>query len=557
MIRRSLEGLEDGLVETLIVGSGPAGLTLAMELARRGRPSLVLESGEWVAGPAQELSSARIVDPGRHDEMSIAVCRRLGGASNLWGGRCMRLDPIDFEPRAYSKEARWPIGFAEIEPWYATACRYANCGDPVFDYPIGDLRTGDDRFTMSNIERSSNKLAFQKAHSETLSSSPLIDVRIDATVVDMTTEENGRISHVRVVGSDGRRRRLAVGRVIVAAGGLESTRLLLALQRRCAGLFGGPNGPLGRYYMGHIIGEIADVVFADARFDAAFDFVSDEHGSFVRRRFIPSAQTQLRDSLPNMSFWPVVPPIADARHGSGPLSAVTLALAAPRLGRTLVPEAIRKRHLSGTVDWFAHARNIGADIPRTIGFLGQFAYRRYLSKHRISGYFVRNRARCYGLAYSSEQSPRADSRVTLSRETDRLGLPRLNVDYRCHREDAEAVARGHVLLASWLAKTGIGHVEYRQSEAANVDAVAAKMGHGTHQIGTARMGFSRRSGVVDRDLRTFDCANLFVLSSAVFPTSGQANPTLSIVALAARLAHTLAAERATGVGAVNAAVVHA
>jgi len=556
VIRRSLDGLGDGVVETLIVGSGPAGLTLGLELARRGRPSLILESGDRLAGPAQELSAARIVDPSRHDDMSIAVCRRLGGASNLWGGRCMRLDPIDFEPRAYSRDARWPIGFKDLEPWYEPACRYANCGDAVFDCPIEPLRIADDRFGMSNIERSSNKPAFQKAHAEALSSSPLLEVRTGATVVDMKLEENGRISQVHVAGAEGKRRDLRVGRVVVAAGGLESTRLLLALQRRHAGLFA-TDGPLGRYYMGHIIGEIADVVFADERLDAAFDFLVDGHGSFVRRRFIPSARTQLRDGLPNMSFWPVVPPVADARHRSGPLSAVTLALAAPSLGRLLVAEAIRKRHLAGSVDWMAHARNIGADIPRTIGFLGRFAYRRYFSSQRISGYFVRNRARRYGLAYSSEQSPRAESRVTLSRETDSLGLPRLNVDYRCCREDAEAVARGHAVLADWLAGTGLGRLEYRQPEAAGVDAVAARMGHGTHQIGTARMGFTRRDGVVDRDLRTFDCPNLFVSSSAVFPTSGQANPTLSIVALAARLADRLARERSAAGDGVRRAAAHA
>jgi hypothetical protein len=557
VIRRSLEGLEDGVIETLIIGSGPAGLTLAMELERHAKRSVILESGDVGAGAAQELSSARIVEPNWHDDMSIAVSRRLGGASNLWGGRCMRLDPTDFEPRAYARDTRWPMTFAELEPWYDLACRYANCGDPVFDHALADVQIADDQFTMSSIERSSNKPAFQKAHREKLSSSTLIDVRLGATVVDFEALENGRISRVGVVGSDGKRRNVRVGRLVVAAGGLESTRLLLAFQRRHADLFGGPDGPLGRYYMGHIIGEIADVVFSDERFDAAYDFALDGRGSFVRRRFIPSADTQRRDGLPNMSFWPVVPPIADARHRSGPLSAVTLALAAPGLGGSLVAEAIRKRHLSGTVDWFAHARNIGADIPRTIGFLGQFAYRRYLSKQRISGYFVRNRARRYGLAYSSEQSPRAESRVSLLDESDRLGLPRLNVDYRCHREDAEAVARAHTSLRDWLARTGVGRIEYRQSESANVDAVVAKMGHGTHQIGTVRMGFTRRDGVVDRDLRTFDCPNLFVSSSAVFPTSGQANPTLSIVALAARLADRLARERSTGGHAVRAAVAHA
>jgi choline dehydrogenase-like flavoprotein len=194
------------------------------------------------------------------------------------------------------------------------------------------------------------------------------------------------------------------------------------------------------------------------------------------------------------------------------------------------------------VDWPAHLRNVVADIPGSLRFLGDFAYKRYLSPQRISGYYLRNPARRYGLAYSSEQSPRADSRVSLSDDRDALGLPRLRIDLRYAGDDAAAIARAHGCLATWLRETGAGRLEFRQPEAENAAAILARAGHGTHQIGTTRMGRHRREGVVDRDLRTFDCPNLFVASSSVFPTSGQANPTLTIVALAARLAETIASE---------------
>ena len=134
---------------------------------------------------------------------------------------------------------------------------------------------------------------------------------------------------------------------MLAAGGLESTRLLLAAQRRRPALFGGADGPLGRYYMGHVIGEIADVVFDDARVDAAFDFLRDGRGSFVRRRFAPSPTLMARFDLPNVGFWPVAPPIADPRHGSGALSAVAMALSTPIVGGMILPELIRARHLAG------------------------------------------------------------------------------------------------------------------------------------------------------------------------------------------------------------------
>ena len=133
--------------------------------------------------------------------------------------------------------------------------------------------------------------------------------------------------------------------VLLAAGGNESTRLLLAEQRRDPGLFGGADGPLGRFYMGHVNGQIAEIELAGAALDAGLDFHQDGQGSYVRRRLVPSEATQERERLTNVAFWPVVPPIADPAHRSGPLSAVFLALSAAPLGRRLIAEPIRLKHV--------------------------------------------------------------------------------------------------------------------------------------------------------------------------------------------------------------------
>ncbi len=545
MIRDFAASAADTRHETCIVGSGPAGITLALELAARGRPSLILESGDKNANAAQDLSEAEIVDPAVHDDMSIAVARRFGGASNLWGGRCAPLDPCDFAPRPFTQGARWPIGYDDIAPYYARACRYAACGEPVFDAPMPGVSAISDDFAFETIERASNRPKMQKAHGRALAASPLVDIRLGATVVDFDIAENGAIEAAIVAGPDGLRRKVVADRFVIAAGGLESTRLLMIAQRRRPGLFGGAEGPLGRYYMGHIIGEIADIVFRDARFDEAFDILRDGRGSYTRRRFTPSLALQQAEGLPNICFWPVVPPIADPRHGSGALSAVALALSTPVLKDILLPEAIRIRHVGAPVGWAPHLRNVLSDAPRMAAFLTGFAWRRYVASERIPAYFVRNRAMRYGLSYHCEQSPRADSRVTLTDTTDRLGAPRLRVDLRFSREDAESVARAHEHLADWLQRSNIAEVRYRQPDAKNVDAVVARMSHGTHQIGTARMGATRADGIVDGNLRCFDAPNLFVASSAVFRTSGQANPTLSIIAFAVRLAEFLAAGSAS------------
>jgi choline dehydrogenase-like flavoprotein len=108
-----------------IVGSGPVGVSLALEFERLGRNVLVLESGGSEVDPKRtEDSRARIVDPRHHAPMDLTVCRALGGASWLWGGRCVPYDAVDFMRRDFIPESDWPIRYEEIEPWYKAACQY-------------------------------------------------------------------------------------------------------------------------------------------------------------------------------------------------------------------------------------------------------------------------------------------------------------------------------------------------------------------------------------------------------------------------------------------------
>jgi exopolysaccharide biosynthesis WecB/TagA/CpsF family protein len=532
--------------DVTIVGSGPAGLVLALELARRGRRVVVLESGGRAADPRQQaLSDAEIVDPARHDDMSIAVSRRLGGTSNLWAVRCQPYDPIDFEARPGLVEARWPIGQDEIRPYYPRAVEYLQAGENVFDEPIPGLAITDHAFDHTRLERFAVTPQVQKRHAAELRRSELIDVRLNSTVVELDLVE-GSIRGLVVADPDGTRHRMATTIVVLACGGLESTRQLLVLQKQHPELFGGPEGPLGRYYMGHLIGEVADVVFASDVVDEAYDFRLDGHGSYARRRFVPSDDEQRRHRLLNICFWPVVPPIADPRHRSGLLSMVCLAFAIAPLGRLVIAEAIRKRHIPDDFAWGPHVVNVVRDLPRAAIAMILFLYRRYLAKIPMPGFFVRNAARRYGLSYHCEQSPQPDSRVRLAATTDRLGMPRLAIDYRFARADAEAVLRAHLRLSDWMERTGIGRVELRQPEEETVDAILAIAAHGTHQIGTARMAATPSEGVVDRDLRCFGIDNLYVASSAVFPTSGQCNPTLGIAAFSLRLAEHLSTPAAAG-----------
>ena len=394
--------------------------------------------------------------PDIHDDMSIAVSRQLGGTSNLWGGICLRFDPIDFIPRPRLVDARWPITYEELLPYYDRACWHTRSGAPVFELPIPGVTTDDGTFSFHTLERATNEQKSQVIHRKALAGSAGIDVRLCATVVGLNFEADGLVKAIEIVRPDGsQRRRLPVRNLVIAAGGLESTRLLLAAQRDAPNRFGGANGPLGRYYMGHVIGDIAEIVFSNAALDGAFDFFVDNHGSYVRRRFVPSQSTQLREKILNSAMFPIVPPVADVRHGSAILSLVYLALAYRPLARLIVAEAIRKRHIPPEpVDLAGHLLNVVKGLPSAIALSSDFLWRRYMTRSRLPGFFIRNKNLRYRLAYHSEQIPQPDSRVTLSGEFDRTGLAKIRVDLRFHETDAWSVVRTHELLSDWLIRTG-------------------------------------------------------------------------------------------------------
>jgi choline dehydrogenase-like flavoprotein len=161
--------------------------------------------------------------------MGVAVARRLGGTSNLWGGRCVPYDPIDFAERPGLVGPLWPIGPGAIAPHYEAACRYANCGSPVFEQAVPGVTVDDPRFTYTRLERWSNRLRFHQAHRRTLAGNPNIELRLGSTVVDLELVAGRHVGAVIVAMRDGSRARVLARRFVLAAGGIETARLLLAV----------------------------------------------------------------------------------------------------------------------------------------------------------------------------------------------------------------------------------------------------------------------------------------------------------------------------------------
>src|SRR5512147_1740190 len=189
MILNGLSLLHSKRFDVCVVGSGPAGLITAFELARRGLQTLVIESGvDGLDKQQQQLADAEIVDPLRQPPMDVATARTLGGTSRIWGGRCVAFDDIDFEARPHVPYSGWPIRHEAVRKWYPTAASYLDCGSAKFSAPIGGAPasvTGECRFDM--LERWSNTPNLRQFHRQALENkvNPIICLGATATGLDI------------------------------------------------------------------------------------------------------------------------------------------------------------------------------------------------------------------------------------------------------------------------------------------------------------------------------------------------------------------------------------
>jgi len=525
-----------------VVGAGPIGIALALAAAGQGMKVVLLESGGETPEPAAiELGRGAIRRPHAHTQLTEANCRALGGTSHWWGGRCVPFDPIDFADRPWLDGPGWPIGYDDVAPFYEEAAAFAGCGPADFSIegPWRDLRG----LAFDTLERWAVNPNLGAVHRETLSRSEDVTVVLGATVTDLMLADDRRSVAGVVAAGDGKRLELPAPRVALACGGVQTPRLLLAVQAREPALFGGPEGPLGRFYMGHVFGKIADLVLADRRRGRDLDFFKDR-GAYVRRRFTLPDEVQSDQGLLQTTFTAGNARVSDPSHRSGPLSLIWLMLASP-LGKRLLPDALLQIYIgTGARPYGAHIGNVVRNIFPTILSALQIFRERYLSKPGKPAVFLASAGGRYTVHYHSEQSPDPENRLRLSDEVDAVGMARLDIDFGYARADAERIVRAHGAFDAALQANGVGRLEYQADEAGRIASVLEQARDGMHQIGATRMAADPGLGVVDRDCRVHGLSNLFIAATSVFPTSSQANPTFLGVALAHRLAAHLAASRA-------------
>jgi hypothetical protein len=532
--------------EVAIVGAGPAGIVLALELAKAGHEIILIESGRLhFSQTIQNLSEPSYFDPKFHAPMSECTRRQLGGTSILWGGRCLPYDPVDFDPRSYIPHSSWPITYAELTPYFQKACDYFFCGTSKFnvhDLPHIQQKSlvpglPDEQILTSTLERWSLPTNFGKEYFNDLKQSGLIKVLYGLTCTHIESHPSGtQVETLQTKTLHGKSISIKARKYVLAGGAVNLTRILLNSDQHHPGGIGNHSGLLGKFYMGHLSGDIANVHFSTPAPKTIFGFDRDLDHIYLRRRFSFTREFLHDKELPNIVAWLGVPKFRDPSHQNGILSLAYLALNMPWLGDKLIAKAIKKASAGEDKEgvYWSHMINVFKDLGQTLNFVPGFGYGRFIAKRKIPALFIYSAANTYPMHYHCEQVPNLGSSISLSKETDELGMRKLNLNLRFCNQDISGIIKAHQYWDQHLRKHNCGHLEYLTDDLES--SIWTQARDGFHQIGTTRMSAFASDGVVDSNCSIHGFKDLFISSSSTFVTSGQANSTFMIIVFGLRLA---------------------
>jgi choline dehydrogenase-like flavoprotein len=495
-----------------IIGAGAAGITLAREFAGQAFDVCVIESGglEYDQN-IQDLYRGESIGHKYH-ALDIARLRFFGGTTNHWGGYCRPLDPQDFETRSYIPDSGWPFSRADLDPFYERAQPICGLGEYVYDDTLSD-KAGVPAFKLDSTKILSrvfqiDPTRFGIVYREDIDSAPNVRTLLFANVTEIVTD-GPRVTELRVTclpgaTGDGKRFSVKAPVVILAAGAIENARLLLTSNKEHAAGIGNTHDNVGRYFMDHpVIWESGQMLVSGSPEQAQFYREHDAGDTKLIGFFTLPRDVFDKEQIPNcgiliedVTVWKEVGAVASVKHIWGDA----------KQGK--IPDDFAT-HLGRIIDDF--------------GELMDAAY------YKI----VKPPPNQYRTRFWCECPPDRESRMTLYDERDALGLRRVRLDWKLP-DMTRVFRRMHELLAQEIGRQDLGRMQIGKD--GDIGEALASAEDSFHQMGTTRMHESAAKGVVDANCKVHGMNNLFIAGSSVFPTYGHANPTLTIVALALRLA---------------------
>jgi len=496
-----------------IIGSGPGGAFAAVELAADGHDVLVVETGTSIAD----------MDPGGFvDSVSVeggatlrfGFSRQLGGSSNLWSGRVAPFEFVDFEKRDWIDESGWPIGLQDLYPYYVRAAGLMRLPYPNFLHShqqsvsseLASLlpQSPDDLLDVKRffwVEPPFNTGDHLK--SAMRASDGRLRILTSAHVRRLVQNPAGNlVSHAVVATPDGHELKIMARYFVLAAGGIEATRILLNSTSTSSKGLGNEDDLVGRYFTTHPKADLG-VLVLNERVPISYPLFVDctVDGGRIRHGLGFSARMQAEHH--GLNHYVQISPMLEYRLSSF-FEAVkgSSALNSPFIDRS---------------------RFIRSFLPG----LGLMAFE---AIGRLAG--LQRRARLFMLRAFLDQHPNRSNRILLSSACDRFGDRKVDIKWSFSDQDRQSVLLFFSCLDQEFRKRGLGHIESTLSEMHDWPLVGVH----SHFMGTTRMGNNPKHAVVDKDCRVFSTENLFISGPSTFPTGGYANPFFTIAALSLRLA---------------------
>ena len=526
--------------DVCIVGSGTAGLTLAKEFIDQKFRVCILESGGLKPDrETQELYQGENVG---HPYYSLdsARARYFGGTTNRWhipigddcsGVRMRPLDAIDFEKRNWVPFSGWPFDKSHLDPYYDRAQEICKITPATYDVTgwedpktTPSLPFNRDR-VKTVIFKFGSRHPFLDDYAAAVAQAQNITTYLYSNVIEIETDDTARtVTRLRVVCLEGNKFWVKPNRIILAAGAIEIPRLLISSNRTQKAGLGNQHDLVGRFFMEHphfssgFFVPFAPEIF---EFTYLYNHIHKVNGVPIIGKLSLSEEVLRQEKLLNyvVEFSPRIALKTSLNKFLYPRieSESVRSYKALRL-------AIKQRKLPE--DLGSHLGNIFSDLDD----FTVTAYRNI--KKRVLRALDKRRIRLFRLDNMTEQAPNPESRVMLGSERDSLGQRRVRLDWRLSDFDLESFIKSQEVVDQELRRAGLGRLYVKPID----EIPPGQITGGWHHMGTTRMNTDPKYGVVDQNCRVHSISNLFIAGPSVFPTSGYANPSLTIIALALRLA---------------------
>jgi len=504
-------------VDICIVGAGAAGVSICRELKNLSLSVILLESGDERFN--QETQSLYDFTNTGHRLRSqsgyISRNRYLGGSTNTWMGQCAPLDELDFTERAWVKNSGWPITKTDLEPFYIKACevlkipKYKNFNsNDWFKY----LLDKQNNFFVENVVAPTSFLLGKRpinmrlSYLKELLDSLNIRVISNANVINIATNlKADKVLSVDVKTLRGNVFKVKAKTFVLACGGWENARILLASNRQNPNGLANDHDTLGRYYMEHpkiVSGKVIPYSKIVRSPILIWKKKIDKDG-YLRIYLKLSPEIQEKEKLLNHSIEITYP--HSLRES---LSFSEKFLSNLKISKSKIHELVK---------FAPHIWRLLENLERLMLNLPVKFDHLLINNHM-------------------EQVPNKESHVSLGNEVDKLGMKKLNVNLVISSEEKRAIIRFHEIVNRFFESKNIAKIE---SEFPNLEEDWPGITDSSHHMGTTRMNEDQKFGYVDKDCKIHGLDNMYVVGSSVFPTGGHVNPTFTIVALALRLADKL------------------